>query len=262
MSCCDVLLVCPPASASAVAVTAAPTRARACAARRRGRAASLRRWLVTAGAVLFATLALLGTSRAWDADRMLRAASLHGPRAQASTRDLQQLLAVVSDGEVSVRLDAVNGHFNRRIAFAEDTVVWQQADFWASPIETLAKGEGDCEDYAIAKYFSLVAAGVPVASLRLVYVRAILAALPTVPARSVAHMVLAYYPERSEDPLILDNLVQEIKPASRRADLTPVFSFNSEGLWQGAGQDSAGDPLLRLSRWREVVRKARAEGFL
>ncbi len=256
MSCCHALLVCPAASAPGSAL-ASPR-----AAVRRRAAASLRRRLGATAVAALVTLAFFGPSRAWDADRMLRAASLHGPRAQAATRDLQQLLAVVSDGEVSIRLEAVNAHFNRRITFAEDTLVWQQADFWASPIETLAKGEGDCEDYAIAKYFSLVAAGVPVASLRLVYVRATLAATQSLPARSMAHMVLAYYGERNEDPLILDNLVPDIRPASRRADLTPVFSFNSDGLWQGAGQESAGDPLLRLSRWREVVGKARAEGFL
>ena len=74
-------------------------------------------------------------------------------------------------------------------------------------------------------------------------------------------MVLAHYEDRSEDPLILDNLVPEIRRASLRSDLTPVFSFNGEGLWHGAGAQTAGDPMLRLSRWREVVRKARVEGF-
>jgi len=75
-------------------------------------------------------------------------------------------------------------------------------------------------------------------------------------------MVLAYYASPEAEPLILDNLVGEIRPASRRPDLTPVFSFNSEGLWQGNGSQRMGDPVERLSRWREVLRKARAEGFL
>jgi len=44
----------------------------------------------------------------------------------------------------------------------------------------------------------------------------------------------------------------EVLPASQRPDLTPVFSFNDEGLWQGTGDAPAGDPLVRLSRWREV----------
>jgi hypothetical protein len=79
---------------------------------------------------------------------------------------------------------------------------------------------------------------------------------------SQAHMVLAYYAQANAEPLILDNLVTEIRPASRRPDLTPVFSFNSEGLWQGNGGPRMGDAVERLSRWREVMRKARAEGFL
>jgi predicted transglutaminase-like cysteine proteinase len=132
-------------------------------------------------------------------------------------------------------------------------------DYWASPLETLQQGRGDCEDFAIAKYFSLLATGVPAAQLRLVYVRLQLGG-PGGPSQ--AHMVLAYYADAQAEPLILDNLVTEIRPASRRPDLTPVFSFNSEGLWQGNGGPRMGDPVERLSRWREVLSKARAEGFL
>jgi hypothetical protein len=74
-------------------------------------------------------------------------------------------------------------------------------------------------------------------------------------------MVLAYYASANAEPLILDNLITSVRPASRRPDLAPVFSFNSEGLWQGVGAQSAGDPAARLSPWREVMAKARAEGF-
>ena len=122
-------------------------------------------------------------------------------------------------------------------------------------LETLGKGQGDCEDFAIGKYFSLLAAGVPSVKMRLVYVRAQIGALIQ------AHMVLAYYPEPDAEPLILDNLITDIRPASRRPDLIPVFSFNAEGLWQGVAGASAGDPSARLSRWREVLTKAKAEGW-
>ena len=77
-----------------------------------------------------------------------------------------------------------------------------------------------------------------------------------------AHMVLAYYAEAGAEPLVLDNLRADIQPASARRDLKAVFSFNAEGLWNGTGNSSAGDPLARLSRWREVLAKARAEGFV
>ena len=124
----------------------------------------------------------------------------------------------------------------------------------------LDKGEGDCEDYAIAKYLSLVSSGMPAARLRLVYVRARTGALDE-PPTGQAHMVLAYYATSQAEPLILDNLVADIRPASQRPDLTPVFSFNGQGLWQGVGATSAGDPLARLTRWRAVLLKAREEGF-
>ena len=98
----------------------------------------------------------------------------------------------------------------------------------------------------------------PAQRLRLVYVRAAIGGSGGV---TQAHMVLAYYPAPDAEPLILDNLIGDIRPARSRPDLAPVFSFNSEGLWQGVGGLSAGDPTARLSRWREILGKARAEGF-
>ena len=197
--------------------------------------------------------------RAWDAERMLQAAQRHGPKAVAGVRALQTVLTAAVDLDDDGRLQAVNQFFNRRIQFREDIEVWGQADYWASPVEMLDKGLGDCEDFAMAKYFSLLSLGMPTAKLRLVYVRAQLGG----PGGVVqAHMVLAYYAQPQAEPLILDNLISELRPASRRPDLTPVFSFNSDGLWQGVGSTTAGDPMVRLSRWRELLAKARAEGFL
>ena len=200
----------------------------------------------------------LGGQALWasDAQRMAQAAQRVGSRAVAALPVLQTLLQQSAALDDEARLAAVNDFFNRRIVFAEDSEVWAQADYWASPLELLQQGRGDCEDYAIAKYFSLLALGMPVARLRLVYVRA------QVGGDSQAHMVLAYYAQPNAEPLILDNLIGSVRPASRRPDLAPVFSFNSEGLWQGVGAQSAGDPQARLSRWRDVLAKARAEGFL
>lgn len=193
---------------------------------------------------------------AWDTLRMASAAQHLGPRAVAALPLLQTLLQHSAALEEEAQLAAVNTFFNRRIVFAADREVWGQADHWASPLELLDQGRGDCEDYAIAKYFSLLALGMPVARLRLVYVRA------QVGGESQAHMVLAYYPQADADPLILDNLITAVRPASRRPDLQPVFSFNSDGLWQGVGDQTAGNPQARLSRWRDVLAKAGAEGFL
>lgn len=197
--------------------------------------------------------------RAWDVDRAQQAAQRLGVRAVQGLRVLQPVLASAVAADDAQRLDAINQFFNRHVLFRDDAETWQVADHWASPLETLQQGAGDCEDFAIAKYFALLASGMPASRLRLVYVRlhAGGAGGPGQP-----HMVLAYYAAPQAEPLILDNLVTDIRPASRRGDLTPVFSFNSEGLWQGAGAQSLGDPAARLSRWRDVLAKARAEGFL
>jgi len=220
------------------------------------RAAAWSRRLAAGLAVGLALVSAL--SQAWDRDRMQLAAQRLGPRAVSSVKALQPLLASASTMDEAALLAAVNDFYNRRVVFTDDATAWGRDDYWASPLETLEKGQGDCEDYAIAKYFSLLAGGVPVARLRLVYVRAMIGG----PGGAVqAHMVLAYYAQPGAEPLILDNLIGDVRPASRRPDLTPVFSFNSEGLWQGAAGAAAGDPTARLSRWREVLAKARAEGF-
>jgi predicted transglutaminase-like cysteine proteinase len=197
-------------------------------------------------------------SLAWDTERMLGAARKLSPNASAGVQALQPVLTQALSLDEMGQLQTINQFFNRRILFRDDTEAWGQIDHWASPIETLDKGQGDCEDYAIAKYFSLLALGMPTSKLRLVYVRAQIGGPQGVVQ---AHMVLAYYAAPGAEPMILDNLITELRPASRRPDLVPVFSFNSEGLWQGVGGQTAGDPAARLSRWREVLAKARAEGF-
>ncbi len=203
--------------------------------------------------------AAIFSSRAWDPDRIIAAAARHGALAVQGARALQAAMAPVAGQAEAEQVVAVNMFYNRRMAFREDAQTWGQVDYWASPLEAMQRGSGDCEDFAISKYATLVALGVTHSKLRLVYVRALMGGPGGV---VLPHMVLAYYPEPGADPLILDNLIHDVRPASGRPDLTPVFSFNAEGLWQGAGAVSAGNPLTRLSRWQEVLAKARQEGFL
>ena len=157
------------------------------------------------------------------------------------------------------RLERVNAFFNRRIAFDDDARIWGQGDYWATPLETLGRAAGDCEDFSIAKYLSLRQLGVPNERLRLIYVRAQIGGPQS--GISQAHMVLGYYVSPDAEPLILDNLIGEIRPAGRRPDLLPVFSFNSEGLWVGGASASSADPTARLSRWRDLLERVRKEGM-
>jgi predicted transglutaminase-like cysteine proteinase len=210
-------------------------------------------------AMFAAVLLVVGTApRAWDAERMSTAAQKFGPNAVAGVRALQPVLVSAHGADETMRLQAINHFFNQRLAFRDDIESWGRSDCWASPLEALGKGQGDGEDFAIAKYFSLLAAGTPAAKLRMVYARARIGGSGG-PTRT--HMVLAYYSGPGAEPLILDNLVADIRPASGRPDLEPVFSFNSEGAWRGVGGASAGDPVAKLSRWRDVMTRAAAEGF-
>lgn len=154
------------------------------------------------------------------------------------------------------KLGRVNDFFNRRMLFEDDAVVWQQPDYWATPLEFMGRGAGDCEDFTIAKYITLQALGIGNERLRLIYVRAQAGA-----TRSIAHMVLGFYSQATAEPLILDNLINSVRPASMRGDLTPVFSFNSAGLWVGDATLSSADPTTRLSRWRDVLERMRQEGL-
>lgn len=203
--------------------------------------------------------ALLGLEAgAWlDYDRLLQSLTQRfGQNSVATFNEWRQMLAEGNRLNENEKLQRANDFFNRRIYFDDDIRTWGQNDYWATPIEFIGKGSGDCEDFAIAKYYSLIELGIPITKLRLVYVRATQNTLNG-PVQQ-GHMVLAYYSRPSADPLILDNLVMDIRPASMRSDLSPVFSFNSAGIWMGTGNQSS---RSNLSRWQDLLARARAEGF-
>lgn len=186
-------------------------------------------------------------------------ASRYGAKGAKSVSNWLQLLRSPAPASDRDRLTVANDFWNRALLSGEDSIIWKQADYWATPLESLGRGAGDCEDYVIGKYFTLLSMGVPANKLRFIYVRARIGGAAS--SAQVAHMVLGYYETPNAVPLVLDSLISTILPATQRRDLTPVFSFNAEGMWQGVGAASAGDPSARLSRWRDMLTKAKAEGW-
>ena len=191
----------------------------------------------------------------WDFGVILqKAESRYGNLGSAKPRILAweaQIKTSSSSSEMD-KLNEVNRFFNRQIRFTDDIKVWKQNDYWATPVEMLVKGEGDCEDYSIAKYFTLRRLGIPSEKLRITYVKAL--------NYNQAHMVLTYYASPGAEPLVLDNLINQIKPASQRKDLLPVYAFNAEGLYL-PGSNSKKSDSKRLSRWQDLLKKMRTEGF-
>lgn len=210
---------------------------------------------------------LVGMAATWcfsafDFDRKLE--QMRQRWGTTGVQKFQSWRQLVTEPKAATELDQlarVNDFFNRQVVFAEDAVVWGQTDYWASPMETLGQGRGDCEDYAIAKLFTLRMLGVAPEKLRLIYAQARTGAAGTV--QLSAHMVLAYYVSADAEPLVLDNLVNDIRPASKRPDLAPVFSFNDQGVYKRP----AGKPEVRmgsaalLSRWEVLLRLVQTEGF-
>jgi len=184
----------------------------------------------------------------WGAEGTNRLKSWKGMLQEGSRPDSSEL----------ERLKLVNTFFNKNIRFGTDPEVWGQEDYWATPMETLGRGSGDCEDFAIAKYFSLLALVVPEPKLRFVYVRALLQQGQAL--RVEPHMVLAYYKSPGAEPLVLDNLASIIAIASQRSDLTPVYSFNQEGYFNGVLR-TALSKGTRLSRWEDLLLRVTSEGF-
>lgn len=175
----------------------------------------------------------------------LQMAELYGGDGLERFEQWRQLVGSARQLSETEKLEQVNRFFNRQ-TFVDDAVLWQQQDYWATVPEFLGAGGGDCEDFAISKFFTLRELGVSEEKLRITYVKAL--------KLNQFHMVLAYYPTADAEPLILDNLESEIRRAGKRRDLQPIYSFNGDSLWlaksQGSGQRVGGSD--KLSSWQSL----------
>jgi len=143
------------------------------------------------------------------------------------------------------KLESTNLFFNQ-LRFTTDQALWGESNYWATPLEFIGVNAGDCEDFAVAKYFSLLSLGIKDEKLRIIMVKAT--------TLNQYHMVLAYYKTPTSEPLILDNIVGQIKRASERKDLIPIYSFNGKQLWLNKEkiQGVVAGKASRLKRWDDL----------
>jgi predicted transglutaminase-like cysteine proteinase len=181
----------------------------------------------------------------------------YGTQGVQALRDWLGMLQAQKGKPPPQQLQAVNTFWNQAVLNSDDLIVWGEADYWATPLESLGKHAGDCEDFVIGKYFSLLRLGMPVEKLRLVYVRAQTGGAGS--GQSIAHMVLGFHATPTAEPLVLDSLITDIQPASQRPDLTPVFSFNGQGIYVTGSSQTA--PADRIGRWNGLLARMRQEGF-
>jgi len=216
-------------------------------------------WRAVAITTLSGSL-LLGAAEAkasWGFDSILRKAEKrYGRLSPAKDRLLSWSDLIESSRHLPEmeKLKAVNLYFNRQVRFSDDMDLWRLNDYWATPIETLVKGAGDCEDFSLAKYFTLRQLGVAEEKLRISYAKVL--------KGNLAHMVVTYYSTPTAEPLVLDNLFDSILPASVRTDMQLLYAFDDKGLYlvKEKGLERAGD-TERLPPWQRLLAKMRQEGF-
>ncbi len=174
----------------------------------------------------------------------------YGKKAKRRFAIWDSVMESAKNKDILHQLKDVNDFWNK-VAYRTDPIHWRKKDYWASPFEFLGTGAGDCEDYAIAKYFSLRQLGVPDEKLRITYVK-----LQRRNSKfDQAHMVLTYYHNPDSTPIVLDNIDKRLQLATKRTDLLPVYSFNASGLWQAKnkGQTSVKVGANNLSNWKSLM---------
>lgn len=117
------------------------------------------------------------------------------------------------------KLHNVNALFNQW-PYRLDSEVWGVVDYWEAPREFLSKS-GDCEDYAITKYFALKQIGVPASDMRIVILFDSI--------RRLAHAILLVYV--ADDAYVLDNLSNVVLSHQRYGHYVPQYSLNEEHRW-------------------------------
>lgn len=174
----------------------------------------------------------------------------YGLKAKQRVERWDRMLESSKDKKILKKLKNVNDFFNK-IKYVTDKRHWKKKDYWATPLEFMGSGAGDCEDYAIAKYFSLIRLGVPDSKLRITYV--------TYTKRRTkyeqAHMVLTYSHKVNSTPIVLDNINKKLKLASKRKDLKPIYSFNAAGLWQAKNKGSIKMGKNNLKSWKNLMKR-------
>lgn len=171
----------------------------------------------------------------------------YGVFAKRRALALVQMMNEAKDLDEMGKLEKVNDFFNRT-PYALDKNVWGVSDYWATRLEFIGKDKGDCEDFVIAKYFTLKELGFPTSKLFMTYAKAL--------RYNTAHLVLTYYETPRSTPLVLDNFNYKILPASQRSDLVPIYSFSGDELFN-AKQAQIGKLVPASTRqkrpWDEFV---------
>jgi len=176
--------------------------------------------------VLFSTSLLLGVSLndyPYFTDQELETLAKENYITKNRLLDYQKTMQKLKTKNRDYQLQKVNFYLNQLLPQYDD-VIQKKENSWATPKEFLTIGYGDCEDYVIIKYYSLIKLGFDEKKLFITVVKE--------KFYGGIHMVLTYFKTSQTPPLVLDNLSFKILPLDKRSDLHAKLLINSQGVFK------------------------------
>ncbi|EDZ61235.1 hypothetical protein SMGD1_0306 [Sulfurimonas gotlandica GD1] len=150
-----------------------------------------------------------------------------------------------------IQLTKVNIYLNHKLKYQSDKVLNNKSDYWATPKEFLTMGSGDCEDYAIIKYFTLLKLGFEKDKLFITL------AYDKYSKRD--HMVLSYFADVNKPPLILDSLSYEVLDLNKRADLKVSAFINTNGVYRLSKTSKLKKTKQTSNKFKELLKRVEKE---
>lgn len=161
-----------------------------------------------------------GMLQRWTEERRdARRVCMLGQATGCEPREWRRIVDMLTPLDLRAKIEAVNSLVNR-YPYTTSAANWSQPNYWETPFEFLARS-GQCQDYAIAKFMLLRAAGVPNEVLRVVVLRDRRLGLD--------HAVTVAYVDG--EALMLDNQIPEVVPVSSIHHYQPYYSINETGWW-------------------------------
>jgi predicted transglutaminase-like cysteine proteinase len=155
----------------------------------------------------------------WSENVFIQIEKEYGIEAGKRMRYVYDMIQTNQQKSVREKLEMVNTALNL-FPWLSDKELWNEDDYWATPLETLARFGGDCEDMAIGKFVMLRLMGVPKRNLYLGYANIRQSGQP--------HMVLVWLNDERTESLVLDHLDKEVKPGKDRKDLQAIYLFDAD----------------------------------
>lgn len=178
--------------------------------------------------------------------------SLQTEKSKAIFKDYERFMNETAPKPLHIKLEAVNFYMNAFVG-SYDEQTYQTEDFWATRAEFLSAGQGDCEDYAIAKYETLKDFGIKPKQMGVCIVKE--------RSSQYYHMVLLFWQATKVTPMVLDNLSFKVLPLDARVDLSVEQCMNEEGYFKldTHNQPQSFQSHLKLKAYERVKQQSAQE---